>query len=228
MKYCKKAKLITDDPTRDIEFPSLDPDGHATWSEEQIAPFERTYRIGTQERLALALALYTGLRREDLILVGPQQMREGGVLYITPQKTKNKTGVTLAIPVHPELGAVLNQTATDRQAFLKNARGEPFTPNAFTTWFRKVRRAAGLPEGLSIHGLRKACCRRLAEAGCTAHEIMAISGHSTLAEVERYTKAAEQARMAKNANNKVARAYSAQTPNGKPDGLGLPTGYLNR
>jgi integrase len=57
-------------------------------------------------------------------------------------------------------------------------------------------RAAGLPPGLSAHGLRKATCRRLAEAGCSANEIAALSGHASLREVERYTKAADQKRMA--------------------------------
>jgi hypothetical protein len=46
--------------------------------------------------------------------------------------------------------------------------------------------------GQSAHGLRKATCRRLAEAGCSANEIAAISGHTSLREVERYTKAADQ------------------------------------
>jgi len=54
--------------------------------------------------------------------------------------------------------------------------------------------------------LRKAACRRLAEAGCSANEIAAISGHASLREVERYTRAADQARMARNA---VARIRSA-------------------
>ena len=48
-----------------------------------------------------------------------------------------------------------------------------------------------------FHGLRKAACTRLADAGCTAHEIAAISGHKTLKEVERYTKGADQARLAR-------------------------------
>jgi integrase len=38
-----------------------------------------------------------------------------------------------------------------------------------------------------MHGLRKAAARPLAEAGCTTHEIAAITGHKTLSEVERYT-----------------------------------------
>ena len=53
--------------------------------------------------------------------------------------------------------------------------------------------------GLLVHGLRKAACRRLAESGCSANEIAAISGHVSLREVERYTKAADQERMARNA-----------------------------
>jgi Phage integrase family len=57
--------------------------------------------------------------------------------------------------------------------------------------------AAGLSKQCSAHGLRKAACRRLAEAGCSASEIAAISGHATLGEVQRYTKAADQARMAR-------------------------------
>jgi integrase len=45
--------------------------------------------------------------------------------------------------------------------------------------------------------LRKTACRRLAEAGCSANVIAAVSGHRTLREVERYTRAAYQERMAR-------------------------------
>ena len=41
--------------------------------------------------------------------------------------------------------------------------------------------------------------RRLAEAGNTAHELMAISGHKTLKEVQRYTAAADKKRLADSA-----------------------------
>ena len=56
---------------------------------------------------------------------------------------------------------------------------------------------AGLLRGTSAHGLRKAACRRLAEAGCGANLIAAVSGHKSLREVQRYTEAADQARMAR-------------------------------
>jgi integrase len=84
-------------------------------------------------------------------------------------------------------------------AFLVTGAGKPFTAAAFGAWFRKCCHEAGLPKNCAFHGLRKAACRRLAEAGCSANEIAAISGHASLREVERYTKAADQERMARNA-----------------------------
>jgi integrase len=63
--------------------------------------------------------------------------------------------------------------------------------------------AAGLPQHCTFHGLRKASLTRLADAGCTAHEIAAISGHRTLAEVERYTRKADQQRLARSAMERV-------------------------
>ena len=198
VKYCLKKKLLTENPTLDIELPPLDPNGLQTWMEEDIALYEEAHKIGTRERLALALPLYTALRREDLILVGRQHIRDG-ILYVCPRKTKNSTGVTLAIPIHPELARVLEASPSGHLTFLTTKWGRPFAPACFTAWFGGACEAAGLPKGLSVHGLRKASCRRLAEAGCSPHQIMAISGHRTLKEVERYTRAAEQARMARSA-----------------------------
>ena len=55
----------------------------------------------------------------------------------------------------------------------------------------------------SAHGLRKAAARRLAEAGCSTHEIAAITGHASLKEVARYTEAADRKRLAQSAMAKV-------------------------
>jgi len=63
--------------------------------------------------------------------------------------------------------------------------------------------AAGLPDRCSSHGLRKAASRRLAEAGCTEKEIQAITGHVSLAEVARYTRAANQKKLARSAVRKL-------------------------
>ena len=40
--------------------------------------------------------------------------------------------------------------------------------------------------------LRKSAAKTLAEAGCSAHEIQAITGHRSLAQLQHYTKGADQ------------------------------------
>ena len=56
-------------------------------------------------------------------------------------------------------------------------------------------RKAGL-EGYSMHGLRKAASRRMAELGLSNQLIKSITGHTSDSEVARYTREAEQERMA--------------------------------
>jgi len=53
------------------------------------------------------------------------------------------------------------------------------------------RDVAGLPACTS-HGPRKLCLTRLAEVGCTVFEIMSISGHKNVEEVQKYVDAANQ------------------------------------
>src|SRR5205814_1675625 len=79
---------------------------------------------------------------------------------------------------------------------LQTAFGRPFTSNGFGNFMADKIARAGLPDRCVTHGLRKAAARRLAEAGCSANEIAAITGHATLQEVSRYTKAAEQRKLA--------------------------------
>jgi site-specific recombinase XerD len=102
------------------------------------------------------------------------------------------------------LRKVLDTTPGEHLTFLVTETGKPFSAAGFGNWFRDRCNEAGLRQ-CSAHGLRHAACRRLAEAGCTAHQIAAISGQASLREVERYTKAADQARLARQAFEKEHR-----------------------
>jgi len=197
-QFAVKRRYVRTDPTANIKQRAIKGDGFHTVTEEEIAQFEAHYPIGSKARLALALLLYTGQRRSDVVRMGRQHIRDG-VLTVKQQKT----GITLAIPVHPHLQTVLDATPSEHLTFLVTATGKPYGGNAFTEQFRKWCDAAGLPQRCKPHGLRKAACRRLAEAGCSANEIMAISGHATMKELVRYTKAADQARLARNAMAKA-------------------------
>jgi integrase len=194
MVFCVTEKFIAADPTRDIKLAEAKSAGFHTWTEDEIATFEAHHPVGGRARLALALLLYTAQRRGDVIRMGRQHIRDG-VLHVK----QKKTGVELDIPVHSELRAIIDATPSQHLTFIVGERGKPMTPTFFSRWFRSQCDAAGLPRCCTGHGLRKAACRRLAEAGCSVNEISAISGHKTLKEIERYTKAADQARMARNA-----------------------------
>jgi integrase len=104
--------------------------------------------------------------------------------------------------LHPDVVAAIAATPSEHLTFLTTAHGKPFSGGGFTRWFREECEAAGI-RGFSVHGLRKAACRRLAEAGCTEKQIAAISGHRTLAEVARYTMAAEQPTLARAGMDKM-------------------------
>lgn len=198
MQFVLSVGLRKDDPTRDIKLPSAKTKGIYTWTEQDIATFESAHPIGTRARLAFALLLYTGQRRSDVIRMGRQHIADGMM-----QVRQQKTGTMLSIPVHENLQSVIDATPSDHLTFLTTHIGKPFTAAGFGNWFRDCCNDAALPPECSAHGLRKAACRRLAEAGCSANEIGAISGHTTLSELQRYTKAADQERMAKNAMARV-------------------------
>ncbi len=172
-------------------------DGFQAWGENEIALFRRHHALGTRARLAFELLLCTVQRRGDVIRMGPQHVR-GGLLHVR----QSKTGEALALPIMPELQAALDAAPSGHLTFLTTAYGKPFSAAGFGNYFREQCDAAGL-RGFSAHGLRKAGCRRLAEAGCSAGEIAAWSGHRTLGEVARYTRAADQAAMARAAAAKL-------------------------
>ena len=107
------------------------------------------------------------------------------------------------IPLHPKLREIIDATPTvGVKTFLVTHRGKPYTAPGFGNWFRELCNAAGCLD-ISAHGGRKATARRLAEIGCSANQIAAITGHASLSEVQRYTKAADRKRMAQEAMKKL-------------------------
>ena len=206
MKHAFETGLRADDPTRDVKAIRVKSDGYHSWTDDEIAQFERRHPIGSRARLALALLLYTGQRRSDVVRMGRQHIRDGVI-----EVKQAKTGAELSLPVHPTLAAIIAETPSDHLTFLTTQFGQPFKAAGFGNWFRERCDEVGLKR-CSAHGLRKAAARRLAEAGCTEHEIAAITGHASLREVARYTKAADQKRLAVAAMEKA----KAGTSNVKP------------
>lgn len=163
--------------------------GFVPWSEEEIGAFEAKWPSGTRPRLAMALLLYTGQRRSDVVKMGAQHVRSGRI-RVKQLKTDN----LLAIRIHPALQTEID-AAPKGMMFVVTQAGVPFSAQGFGQWFRERAEEAGV-FGRNCHGLRKAAGRRMAEAGCSAKQIAAVLGHTTLTEVERYTRDADQATLA--------------------------------
>jgi integrase len=190
-KFGSARGLVTNDPTIGVKVAVPRSDGFRAWTDTEIAKFEAKWPSGSRARLALYLLLYTGQRRSDVVRMGRQHLSGEAV-----QVTQKKTGTHLTIPLHPKLKAELANSPADNLTFLMTAQRRPFTAVGFSNWFTECARDAGLPHNSSPHGLRKAAARRLAEAGCSGLQIAAITGHTSLKEVERYTRSAEQKRLA--------------------------------
>lgn len=193
---------VTANPGRDVAYLKGKTGGFAPWSVADVRQYEAAHAVGTKARLALALLLYTGQRRSDVILFGRQHVADGWLRF-TQYKNRNHAPVSLQIPVHPALAAVIAATPSEHMTFLTTEFGKPFTAAGFGNWFRKRCDEAGL-KGRSAHGLRKAAAALLAEGGASEREIMAVTGHRTSKEVDRYTRSARQKRLAGRAMTKLS------------------------
>lgn len=200
MAFAVAEKWRPDDPSAGVKRIPYRTKGYAPWSEDDIALYEARWAVGTKQRLALDLLLYTGQRRSDVVRMGRQHIR-GDSIFVR----QVKTGEELLILMHAALRASIATVPRGQMTFLMTDAGNAFTPNGFYGAFMGWAAMAGVPKGRSPHGLRKAQGRRLAEGGCTAHQIMAVLGHKTLAEAQKYTRDAEQVLLARAAIVKLGR-----------------------
>lgn len=216
INYACKLGMRKDNPVSLTEPLKVESEGFHAWTEEEVVQFEERWAIGTKPRLALGLLIYTGQRRSDVVVMGRQHRKNGRI-----RVKQVKTGKELMIPEHPDLTAMLNALPVDNMTFLLTSYGKPFTPAGFGNWFREACDEAGLPQ-CSAHGLRKVMTRRLAELGLSHQVIKSITGHETDKEIERYSKSAEQARLADQAMSALAqstlanRKISLAKPSRKP------------
>lgn len=163
------------------------------WTDAEIALASE--KFPERLRRAVVLALYTGQRVSDLTAMTWGQY-DGQRIEVTQKKTKR----SLLIPVHPALRAELEAWKADRSSthILVSKWSRPWSQFALTHAFQRALEGIGIV-GRNTHGLRKVAAVRLAEAGCSTHEIAAITGHRSLNMVAHYTRAANQYRLAQEA-----------------------------
>jgi integrase len=197
--YSIEIGLRTDNPFAGLKRYRLGT--YHTWTDAEIAQFERRWPLGTRERLAFALLLYTGQRGGDVVKMLRSDIVDGRI-RVAQDKARKGTTNELMIPIHAALARALQAgPVVGMTHIITDGRGRPL--RALTDLIERAVKLAGLPARCVAHGLRKAALRRLAEHGSTTKEIAAVSGHRSLAEIERYTARADQAGLAQAAIAKL-------------------------
>lgn len=141
----------------------------------------------------MALLLYTGSRRGDVVLLGRQHIRDGWIEF-----RHGKTRAEVDLPILPQLQAVLDATHLGQMTFLVSSFGKPFTANGFGNVMRQWCDQAGLPH-CSSHGLRKAGATIAAENGASDLQLMAIFGWTRAEMATLYTRRANRRKLSQDA-----------------------------
>lgn len=195
--------------------------GHMTWLEPQVAQYRERHKIGTVARLAIELLLNIAARRHDAHTLGQQHISDGRLCW-RPHKTLRTTAKQLKVKIIPELQAALDAMPKNEigLTFLTNDYGRPFASaaafgNKFADWCKAARLQPvlcddGKVRNYRAHGLRKSALRALAHAGCSGSEMMQVSGHSSLAQLQEYLDEVDQQRQADEAMNKLVAKTETQ------------------
>jgi integrase len=206
LAYAVDNEYRADNPATRIKLFKLGE--HRAWTDQECATFEARWPAGRMQRRAYLLAKFTGQRCGDIARMTRAHRKDGLIRVV-----QEKTGAELWIREHRDLAADL-ANGGEHMSLLTKADGSAFSGDTLSPWFADAIAEAGLPDDIVMHGLRKTAARMLAEAQCSVHEIMSITGHKSLKEVQRYTEAANQKLLASAAILKLERNVK-RTSSGK-------------
>jgi len=194
----------TDNPVRLTET-YKEGEGHHTWTEAEIAQYRATHQLGGMARLTLELALNTAARRCNVATLTRDDIVDGRI-NVDHVKGNDETSV----PLLPTTKAALEALpAAPIKHLVITQFGKPFTVAGLGNRMRKWCDEAGL-EHCSLHGLRKATSRRIAESGGTDAEGQAITGHRKSETFAHYRAKANRSTMADRAMSNLTSAFDVQ------------------
>jgi integrase/recombinase XerD len=198
------AGMIQADPSANIAPPkrAAKTVSHPPWSADEIAAYRDRHKIGTVARGAMELIFFTAARVGDAVLLGPGMIGRDGVLAFTQQKTGAQAFVPWSCPLpthaasfgpdrdlmHKALAAMSNNQMT----FLATTVGRTRSKEGLGNLLSDTARVAGFKK--SAHGLRVSRAIALAECQASTHQIGAWTGHTSLKEIDHYTKNADRRR----------------------------------
>jgi hypothetical protein len=109
------------------------------------------------------------------------------------RKKTSKTGAPAEhrIADHPDLAAELDRVPHDRRVgplVVDEARGAPYTAEAYRAWFRRIARKAGIPDTVWSMDARAGAITEAWESGAEPAAVMAMATHTQLSTSRRYNR----------------------------------------
>lgn len=202
-KHAVDLEWIERNPVIDIE--KLKGGEYEAWPDEKLDAFEDycAQHSLTTARTAFELALGTGQRLGDCIKMRWEDF-DGEYMCVIQEKTGTKIWVFCP----EQLRAYLSRLPRMGRYILAKSLSQPLGKRTVQTSIEDVRKALGIMHGrgrLVPHGWRNTAARLLAEAGCSDAEIQSVTGHRTLAMVQKYRAQADQRKRSKRAQERRSR-----------------------
>jgi len=156
----------------------------------------------------LDFAYYSGWRRNEILyLTWDDVDRPGGIIRLSPQRSKTKTGRLL--PISSPLSLVLDRRTERRlHGDTHVFRRDGVAVRVWRHALRDACRRAGVPHRL-LHDCRRTAARNLVRAGVPERVAMLLTGHKTRAVFDRYNIVNERELLS--AGERLA-AYLNSTP----------------
>jgi integrase len=139
----------------------------------------------------LDFAYYSGWRRNEILhLTWSEVDLAGGVIRLSPRRSKTRTGRVL--PISAPLRAVLERRQHRRQPHdARVFRRDGVPVRQWRTALRDACRQAQVPHRM-LHDCRRTAARNLVRAGVPERIAMLLTGHKTRAVFDRYNIVNEQ------------------------------------
>lgn len=204
LRRAVRSRLLLWSPLEAIDRPRHQPaPGRALSDEDYAAAVEIA-----DDDLGIALALYAGLRRGEILGLRWQDIDlPAGVLHVRRQYDGHKAASLKSasglrdLPIAPPLARILRANWRFGRSYCV-----PLSPSALDRRWRRAQEDAGVAEPYRLHDLRHTYATRLLMAGCSLKIVQYLMGHASMDITARtyiHVTAADAAR-------EVARVYAAQ------------------
>lgn len=191
-EHGKEHGIIADNPVKGVKRLRRDRSlaaANRPWTQEERRVVLTEAPV--QLRVPVALAMFTGLRKSDVLALTKTAIRNGRI-----GRRTGKTGQEVSIPIHPDLTKLLAEAPLqDAVTIAATTNGTPWSVSGFNSTFikaiAKLEKAGRVEPGLTFHGLRHTCGTLLVEAGFDIDSVRRWLGQKTLAMAIHYTETAD-------------------------------------